>query len=63
MLITEYEPNMRRAQNRVKLLIPVRSNDMRSTIPKLAQNNDCDVSNKLKRKCGRIRYNLYTRID
>lgn len=47
MLMTEYEPNMSRAQKRVKLLIPVRSNDMRSTIPKLAQNNDCEVSNRL----------------
>lgn len=57
MLITEYEPNMRSAQNLVKLLIPVRSKDMRSTIPKLAQNNDCDVSNRL-----RIRRNNCSKI-
>lgn len=39
---------MRSAQNRVKLLMPVRSNDIRSTMPKLAQKSDCDVSNKLE---------------
>lgn len=32
----------------MKLLIPVKSNAVRSTNPKLAQNNDCDVSNKLR---------------
>lgn len=48
MLITEYDPNMRRAQKRVKLLIPCSSNAMRSTRPKPAQNRDCDVSNRLK---------------
>ena len=63
MLITEYEPNMRRAQNLVKLLIPVRSKDMRSTIPKLAQNSDCEVSKRLKirennLKIGFIKYYL-----
>lgn len=46
--ITEYEPNIRSAQNLVKLLIPVRSKDIRSIIPKLAQKSDCDVSNKLE---------------
>lgn len=46
-LITEYEPNISSAQNLVKLLIPVNSNDIRSIKPKLAQKRDCDVSNKL----------------
>lgn len=48
--ITEYEPNNKSAQKRVNALIPVKSNDTKSTIPKLAQNNDCDVSNKLNNK-------------
>lgn len=47
-LITEYDPNINKAQNRVKLFIPVNSKVIKSTKPKLAQNNDCDVSNKLK---------------
>ena len=47
ILITEYEPNIRSAQNLVKLFIPVRSNDIKSTIPKLAQKSDCDVSKRL----------------
>jgi hypothetical protein len=47
-LITEYDPNMRSPQNRVNPLIPVNSKAFNSTSPKLAQNNDCDVSNKLK---------------
>jgi hypothetical protein len=38
MLITEYEPNIRSAQNRVNDLIPVKSKDTKSTRPKLAQN-------------------------
>lgn len=50
MLITEYDPNRRRAQNLVKLLIPARSNDIRSTNPKEAQNKDCEVSKRLKYK-------------
>ena len=54
MLMTEYEPNMSRAQNRVKLLIPVRSKDIRSTMPKLAQNNDCDVSKRLKAEINSV---------
>lgn len=49
-LITEYEPNNKSAQKRVNAFMPVKSNDTRSTIPKLAQNNDCDVSNKLEEK-------------
>lgn len=48
MLMTEYEPNMSSAQKRVKPLIPVRSKVIKSTNPKLAQNRDCDVSNRLK---------------
>lgn len=40
MLMTEYEPNMRRAQKRVKLFIPVRSNAIRSTRPNDAQKSD-----------------------
>lgn len=46
--ITEYEPNINRAQKRVKLLIPVRSNDIRSTMPKLAQKRDWEVSKRLE---------------
>ena len=38
---------MSRPQKRVKLLIPVNSNDCKSTKPKLAQKSDWDVSNKL----------------
>jgi hypothetical protein len=49
MLITLYEPNMRRAQKRVKLLMPVKSNAMRSTSPNDAQKRDCEVSNRLER--------------
>lgn len=48
MLITLYDPNINKAQNRVKLLIPCNSNAIKSTKPNEAQNNDCDVSNKLK---------------
>lgn len=48
-LMTLYEPNMSRAQKRVNPLMPVRSKVMRSIKPKLAQNSDCDVSNKLQR--------------
>ena len=47
ILIMEYEPNIKRPQNLVKLLIPVSSNDCKSTRPKLAQNRDCEVSNRL----------------
>jgi hypothetical protein len=46
--ITEYEPNISSAQKRVKLLTPVNSKAIKSTMPKLAQNKDWDVSNKLK---------------
>lgn len=48
MLIMEYEPNISKPQNLVKLLIPVSSKDCRSTRPKLAQKRDCEVSNKLR---------------
>lgn len=47
ILITEYEPNIRRAQKRVKLLMPAKSKETKSTRPKEAQNNDWEVSNKL----------------
>lgn len=50
MLITEYDPNVSKAQNLVKLFIPVSSNVVKSTSPKDAQNNDCEVSNKLKQE-------------
>lgn len=49
MFMTEYEPNMRRAQKRVKLFIPVRSNAIKSTRPKDAQKSDCDVSKRLNK--------------
>lgn len=49
MLITEYDPNNSRPQNRVKLLIPVRSNAVKSTRPKPAQKSDWDVSNILRK--------------
>lgn len=49
MLITEYDPNSSKPQNLVKLLIPVRSNAVKSTRPKPAQNRDCDVSNMLRK--------------
>ena len=39
---------MRRAQKRVKLLMPAKSNDTKSTKPKEAQNRDCEVSKRLK---------------
>lgn len=48
MFITEYDPKSKSAQNRVKLFIPARSNEVRSTRPNEAQNRDWDVSNKLK---------------
>lgn len=38
--ITEYDPNIRRAQNLVNPLMPASSNDTKSTKPKLAQNSD-----------------------
>lgn len=50
MLIIEYEPNMSKPQKRVKPLMPCSSNDCKSTRPKLAQNRDCDVSNKLSNR-------------
>lgn len=56
MLITEYEPKVSSAQNLVKLLMPVSSKVVRSTRPKDAQNRDCDVSNKLKLKRKRDKF-------
>lgn len=47
MFITEYDPNSSRPQNLVKLLIPVKSNAIKSTRPKPAQKSDWDVSNIL----------------
>lgn len=49
-LITEYEPNISKAQKRVKLLIPAKSNETKSTKPKEAQNRDCEVSKRLGRE-------------
>lgn len=40
IFMTLYDPNIKSVQNLVKLLIPVRSNAIRSISPKLAQNND-----------------------
>lgn len=51
MLIMQYEPNMSRPQKRVKPLMPVKSNDCKSTRPNEAQKRDCDVSNKLSKGC------------
>jgi hypothetical protein len=41
---------MSKAQNRVKLFIPVKSKAIKSTNPNDAQKRDCEVSNKLKKK-------------
>ena len=49
-LITLYEPNMSKPQNRVYDLIPSNSKFSNPTIPKLAQNSDCDDSNRLWRQ-------------
>lgn len=49
-LMTEYEPNINSPQNLVYVLMPVSSKLPRSTIPKLAQNRDCDDSNTLEVK-------------
>lgn len=49
-LITEYEPNINNPQNRVYDLIPANSKLSKPTIPKLAQNNDCDASKTLKKQ-------------
>jgi hypothetical protein len=49
MLITEYEPNMSSAQNRVNDFMPASSNETKSTRPKLAQKRDCEVSNMLQK--------------
>ena len=48
ILMTENDPNIRRPKNRVNSLIPVSSKLSRSTSPKMAQNNVCEVSHKLK---------------
>lgn len=50
MLMTEYDPKSKRAQKRVKLFIPSKSNDIKSTKPNDAQNSDCDVSKRLECK-------------
>ena len=47
ILQTLYDPNISKAQNRVNSLIPVSSKSVSETSPNDAQNNDCDVSNKL----------------
>lgn len=47
-LITEYEPNMSMAQNRVKEPRPTSSKASNSTSPNEAQNRDCEVSNRLQ---------------
>lgn len=47
-LITLYEPNISSPQNRVYDLMPSSSKFSNPTIPKLAQNNDCDDSNRLE---------------
>lgn len=58
MLITEYDPNIRSAQNLVKLFMPVNSKDIKSINPKLAQKRDWDVSNKLKIEfCSHVIFN------
>ena len=51
--MTEYDPNIRRPQYRVKLPMPVKSKALISINPKDAQNSDCDASNKLKEKYKR----------
>ena len=55
ILMTENDPNMRRPKNRVNSFIPVNSKLSRSTRPKMAQNNVCDVSHKLMLK-GKGKY-------
>lgn len=49
-LITLYEPNIRRPQKRVYVLIPVSSKFSSPTIPKDAQNKDWEDSNRLKER-------------
>lgn len=59
-LITLYEPNMRRPQKRVYDLIPSNSKFSKPTIPKLAQNRDCDDSNRLQtRNKYHLNYDLH----
>ena len=50
ILMTEKDPNMRRPKNRVNSFIPVNSKLSKSTSPKIAQNNVCEVSHKLIEK-------------
>lgn len=57
-LMTLYEPNMSRPQKRVYDLMPVNSKAARSTMPKLAQNNDCDDSNRLPTKTKQSYFSL-----
>ena len=47
ILMTENDPNMSRPKNRVNSLIPVNSKLSKSTSPKMAQNNVCEVSHRL----------------
>jgi len=61
-LMTLYDPNMSRPQNRVYDLMPVSSKSSRSIMPKLAQNSDCEDSNKLQYKQTR-HYTNYTVKD
>lgn len=49
-LITQYDPNISKPQKRVYDLMPANSKFSNPTIPKLAQNSDCDDSNKLETK-------------
>lgn len=47
-LITQYEPNIKRPQKRVYVLMPSSSKFSNPTMPNDAQKSDCDDSNKLK---------------
>lgn len=49
-MITLYDPNISKAQNRVNPLMPAKSNDTKSTRPKDAQKRDCDVSKRLRKE-------------
>lgn len=61
--ITLYEPNIKRPQNRVYVLMPSSSKFSNPTIPKLAQNNDCDDSNKLKMQKKTHQFSVGAPID
>lgn len=62
-LITQYDPNIRRPQKRVYDLIPSSSKFSMPTMPKLAQNSDCDDSNRLKFQNGSLKLNTSTIYD